>query len=339
MSFTPQHLFFDDVEVGQKWLTHGRTITEADIVNFAGLSGDFNPIHIDHEFARTTPFRRPIAHGMLVMAIGSGLGTASPPMRTLAFLSMREWRIAGMVYAGDTVKVRTRVLGKELRGRGKRGEILWHRALVNHALAMRVMLIVDVFDARITSGLRTGWSCLYSAVLTSSFSTTASITTSRSAIALSDCAVLSRPSACTTSAWVARPISTRACSTLTLAATPFSSALGSLSSIITGRPRRTCAPAMPAPISPANPKISPRRTEKLTSRTSGPQLRWRTSSTTSPGWFNPTTRASLIARPTIMPMIVDTETLGTMHSDSEHIPADQFRTGLHIYFDILRSEW
>ena len=58
MSFTPQHLFFDDVDVGQHWLSLGRTITEADIVNFAGLSGDFNPIHMDHQFARGTAFRR-----------------------------------------------------------------------------------------------------------------------------------------------------------------------------------------------------------------------------------------------------------------------------------------
>src|SRR5262249_19212580 len=91
MAFSTSHLYFDDVEVGQEWESSGRTVTEADVVNFAGVSGDFNPIHMDHEFAKTTPFRRPIAHGLLVFAIGSGLGVMCPPMRTVAFLQVREW--------------------------------------------------------------------------------------------------------------------------------------------------------------------------------------------------------------------------------------------------------
>jgi acyl dehydratase len=131
MAYTDSHLYFDDVDVGQEWESQGRTVTEADIVNFAGLSGDFNPIHVDHEFAKTTPFRRPIAHGMLVMSVGSGLGVGHPPMRTVAFLHIRDWKFVGTVFPGDTIRVRTKVLGKELRGRGKRGEITWHRALVN----------------------------------------------------------------------------------------------------------------------------------------------------------------------------------------------------------------
>ena|SRR5947209_7974075 len=131
MSFTPYHHYFDDVAVGQEWESVGRTITEADIVNFAGLSGDFNPIHLDHEFAKTTPFRRPIAHGMLVFSIGSGLSTGCPPMRTVAFLGIREWKFSGTVFPGDTIRVMTKVLSKEVRGRGKRGEIAWHRAVVN----------------------------------------------------------------------------------------------------------------------------------------------------------------------------------------------------------------
>ena len=131
MAFTDKHLYFDDVAVGQEWESPGRTVTETDIVNFAGLSGDYNPIHMDHEFAKTTPFRRPLAHGMLVMSIGSGLGTTNPPMRTIAFLELREWRFTGTVFPGDTIRVRTKVLSKVLRGRGKRGEVVWHRTLVN----------------------------------------------------------------------------------------------------------------------------------------------------------------------------------------------------------------
>src|SRR5262245_8147737 len=98
MAFTSLHLFFDDVETGQEWETMGRTITEADIVNFAGLSGDFGPIHVDHEFAKTTPFQKPIAHGLLIFSIGSGLGMYTPPMRTLAFTGIREWHFKGPVY-------------------------------------------------------------------------------------------------------------------------------------------------------------------------------------------------------------------------------------------------
>jgi acyl dehydratase len=131
MSFTANHLYFDDVEVGQEWESLGRTITETDIVNFAGLSGDFNPIHIDHEFAKTTPFRRPIAQGLLGMAICSGLGLTSPPMRTLAFIAIKEWHFREPIFIGDTVRVRTRVVAKESRSRGRRGLITWHRQLVN----------------------------------------------------------------------------------------------------------------------------------------------------------------------------------------------------------------
>ena len=58
---------------------------------YAGASGDFNPIHVDHEFARTTPFQQPIAHGLLVFSIASGLGLYNPAMRTLACGSESSW--------------------------------------------------------------------------------------------------------------------------------------------------------------------------------------------------------------------------------------------------------
>jgi acyl dehydratase len=131
MSFTSHHLYFDDVQIGQEWESLGRTVTEADIVNFAGLSGDFNPIHIDHEFAKSTPFRRPIAHGMLGMSICSGLGLHAPPMRTLAFLGIREWHFREPIFVGDTLRVHSKILSKEPRSRGRRGVITWQRQLVN----------------------------------------------------------------------------------------------------------------------------------------------------------------------------------------------------------------
>src|SRR5438046_1352931 len=131
MSYPAMFLYFDDVEVGQEWESLGRTVTEADIVNYAGLSGDFNPIHLDHEFARTTPFRRPIAHGLLVFAMGSGLAIYSPPMRTLAFLGVREWTFKEPIFTGDTIRVRSLVLEKAVRARGRRGVLTWKRQIRN----------------------------------------------------------------------------------------------------------------------------------------------------------------------------------------------------------------
>ena len=131
MSFTEHHLYFDDVAIGQQWESLGRTVTEADVVNFAGISGDFNPVHVDHEFARTTPFRRPVAHGLLVLSMSSGLGLHAPAMRTLALLGVREWKFVEPVFIGDTVRVRSTLLEKEVRGRGRRAVLTWQRQIVN----------------------------------------------------------------------------------------------------------------------------------------------------------------------------------------------------------------
>jgi 3-hydroxybutyryl-CoA dehydratase len=149
MSFSSSHLYFDDVEVGQEWESSGRTVTEADVVNFAGVSGDFNPIHMDHEYAKTTPFRRPIAHGLLVFAMGSGLGMYCPPMRTVAFLQVREWNFREPLFVGDTIRLRSKVLGKSLRGRGRRGEIVWYRGVFNqHGKIVQEGILVTLTEGR-----------------------------------------------------------------------------------------------------------------------------------------------------------------------------------------------
>ncbi len=143
------HLYFDDVEVGQEWESPGRTVTEADLVHFAGLSGDFNPIHMDHEYARTTPFRRPIAHGLLTLALTSGLSVNCPPMRTLALVAIRDWQFREPVFIGDTLRVRSKVLAKEPRGRGRRGLITWQRQVLNqHGKVVQEGITVTLVEAR-----------------------------------------------------------------------------------------------------------------------------------------------------------------------------------------------
>ncbi|WP_270887972.1 MaoC/PaaZ C-terminal domain-containing protein [Pedococcus sp. 5OH_020] len=99
-------LFLDEFTVGQRWVTAARTITETDLVTFAGWSGDYNPLHTDEEFARSTAFGGRIFHGPGVFSVAIGLesrlglkdGTA------LAFLGM-NWSLSGPVRIGDTIRV------------------------------------------------------------------------------------------------------------------------------------------------------------------------------------------------------------------------------------------
>ena len=125
-------LYFDAIEVGDEWLSPARTVTETDIVLFAGLTGDFNPLHVDHEYARNTPFGRPIAHGLLGMSLVAGLGSHSPFMQTAAFVQILQWRFLIPIYAGDTVHVHTTVIEKHAKNR-RRGLVTWRRGLVNQA--------------------------------------------------------------------------------------------------------------------------------------------------------------------------------------------------------------
>jgi 3-hydroxybutyryl-CoA dehydratase len=149
MSFTENHLFFDDIAVGQEWRSLGRTVTQADIVNFAGISGDFNPIHMDHEFAKTTPFQQPIAHGLLIFSIASGLGLHNPAMRTLAFMSIRDWQFKDPVYVGDTIYVNTKVLQIEPGARGRRGVVTWQKQLVKQTgRVVQEGIVVSMVEGR-----------------------------------------------------------------------------------------------------------------------------------------------------------------------------------------------
>ncbi len=126
-----QALAFDDLTVGDEWESPRRTVTEADVVGFAGLSGDFNPLHVDHESARDGPFGRPVAHGLLGLSIASGLTSQSPLVATQAFLAILEWKFLAPIAFGDTIRVISRVAALEPRSRGRRGVVTWHRRLVN----------------------------------------------------------------------------------------------------------------------------------------------------------------------------------------------------------------
>lgn len=97
--------YFEEFSVGQRIVTAGRTITEADVVGFAGLTGDYNQIHTDAEFARNTLYAQRIAHGLLGLSIASGLAVQTGVMEgtVLAFREVNEWKFSRPVFLGDTL--------------------------------------------------------------------------------------------------------------------------------------------------------------------------------------------------------------------------------------------
>lgn len=103
-------MYFEEFQVGQEVITSGRTVTETDIVNFAGLSGDFNFIHTNAVAAQTTPFGQRVAHGMLVASIATGLAVQQGFIdgTTLAFREL-TWKFTRPVFIGDTVYVTLKV--------------------------------------------------------------------------------------------------------------------------------------------------------------------------------------------------------------------------------------
>ncbi|MBD8593024.1 MULTISPECIES: MaoC/PaaZ C-terminal domain-containing protein [Pseudomonas] len=125
-------LYFDELEVGKEWNSPRRTITEADIVMFAALTGDHNPVHTDEEFAKSTVFGGRILHGPAGFAIATGLesrlgikeGTA------IAFLGM-TWDLRGPIKIGDTIHVYQRVDSKRETKKPGVGIVNFHVSLRN----------------------------------------------------------------------------------------------------------------------------------------------------------------------------------------------------------------
>jgi 3-hydroxybutyryl-CoA dehydratase len=122
---------FDDLVIGDEWESPRRTVTETDVVLFAGVSGDFNPLHVDHSSAGGNPFGRPVAHGLLGLAIATGLMSQAPRVDTLAFLTILDWKFHRPIMFGDTIHALSAVLSLEPQARGRRGIVTWQRKIFN----------------------------------------------------------------------------------------------------------------------------------------------------------------------------------------------------------------
>jgi len=114
-------LYFEEFEVGISIVSAGRTMTESDIVMFAGLSGDFTQIHTDAEYSRSSLAGQRVAHGLLILSIASGLAVRTGFMEGTVqlFREVDEWKFIKPVFIGDTIHVVVTVLEtKDLRRMG-----------------------------------------------------------------------------------------------------------------------------------------------------------------------------------------------------------------------------
>jgi acyl dehydratase len=143
--------YFEEFVVGEKFISSARTITESDIVLFAGLSGDYNQIHTDKEFSKTTPFGQRVAHGLLVTSIATGLIAQSGVLEgtVIAFREIKNWKFTRPTFIGDTVHVVTEVVEKKEMQRLGGGA---------------VVILVDVRNQRGETVMKGKWTALMASI-------------------------------------------------------------------------------------------------------------------------------------------------------------------------------
>lgn len=147
--------FLEDFSVGETFETLARTITEADVVNFAGLSGDFSPIHLDEDFSRKSFYGQRVVQGLLVLAVASGLRTRLGLYDTtlLAFLGIDRLAFRAPVFIGDTIRVRMTVASTRPTSTPGRGvltltvDVLNQRAEVVQSAETALLLLTRLLDS------------------------------------------------------------------------------------------------------------------------------------------------------------------------------------------------
>lgn len=133
---------FEDFSVGMRLSSHGRTVTESDIVNFAGISGDWYPLHTDEEYAaKMPPFYRRVAHGMLVLSIATGL-LYIPVGLLIAFYGIEKLRFVSPTFIGDTLNQELTVLELEKKELG--GLVVFEQNIFNQRGELVVKAVIKV---------------------------------------------------------------------------------------------------------------------------------------------------------------------------------------------------
>jgi 3-hydroxybutyryl-CoA dehydratase len=136
-------LFFEDFAVDNISTSRTRTVTEADIVNFAGLSGDFIELHVSETYAAKGPFQKRIAHGALVFSISTGLTVQTIKIddTVIAFYGVDKLRFTRPVFIGDTIHVVKKVIATEAKG-ADRGVVTFETTVLNQH-SQTVIIYID----------------------------------------------------------------------------------------------------------------------------------------------------------------------------------------------------
>jgi len=129
--------YFEDFNEGDRIVTRGRTITEADIVMFSAFSGDWHPLHTDVEYAKQGPFKERIAHGFLVLSVASGLLPLSE-IAIIAFYGMDKVRFIAPVRLLDTIHVEFAAIEKQ--DRDERGGVITFRETIRNQRGEEVVV-------------------------------------------------------------------------------------------------------------------------------------------------------------------------------------------------------
>ena len=124
-------LSFEDLQVGDEYRSPGRTVTEADIVIFAGLSGDYNVLHTDAEYMKASLYGERIAHGLLGLSVQHGLLARSMPARAGERFVGLKWKFKGPIKIGDTLHARARIVAKKDAREPGWGVVTMQRQVLN----------------------------------------------------------------------------------------------------------------------------------------------------------------------------------------------------------------
>jgi len=146
----PDALTFNQLEVGREWESVARVVTASDLQTFVDVTGDDEPTDGDPGDDSEAPSK--MARGLFGPSVATGLALSAPPVRTIAFLSIRDWQFVRPIAAGDALRIRNLVQTITPRGVGRRAEVSWRVEIVNQRdVVVQTGMIVSLVEGEAVS--------------------------------------------------------------------------------------------------------------------------------------------------------------------------------------------